>query len=69
MHTHILNTFNHTGERPQGCQAREHAWRQLLKLVVVKVERAATKNSEIIVSASNRHSSGAVLSGFTGGVP
>jgi hypothetical protein len=69
MHTRVLNTFNHTGERPQGCQAREHAWRQLLKLVAVKPKLSATKkNSEKIVSARNHHSSGAVLSGFTGGV-
>jgi hypothetical protein len=69
MHTHVLNTCNHTGERPQGCQAREHVWRQLLKLVAAKVQRAVAKqNSEKIVSARNHHSSGAVLSGFTGGV-
>ena len=43
MHTHVLNTCNHTGERPQGCQAREHAWRQLLKLVAVKDQVPATK--------------------------
>jgi hypothetical protein len=42
MHTHVLNTYNHTGERPQGCQAREHVWRQLLKLVAAKVQRAVT---------------------------
>jgi hypothetical protein len=66
MHTHVLNTFNQTGERPQGCQAREHAWRQLLKLVVAKVQIAvAKKDSEKIVRASNRHRSGAVLLSFT----
>jgi hypothetical protein len=42
MHTHVLNTCNHTGERPQGCQAREHACRQLLKQVASKVQRAVT---------------------------
>ena len=48
MHTHVLNTYNHTSERPQGCQAREHACRQLLKLVVAKVQRAvATQKAEI----------------------
>ena len=65
MHTHDLNTYNHTGERPQGCQAREHACRQLLKLVAVKVQRAvANAKGEIdqiepeqIVSARDRHSS------------
>jgi hypothetical protein len=65
MHTHVLNTFNHTGERPQGCQVREHACRQLLKLVAAKVQRAvATQKAEIdqiepepIVSARDRHSS------------
>jgi hypothetical protein len=68
MHTRVLNTFNHTGERPQGCQAREHAWRQLLKLVAAKVQKAVEKKySEKIVSARNHHSLGAVLSGFTGG--
>jgi hypothetical protein len=40
MHTHVLNTYNHTGERPQGCQVRKHAWRELLKLVPAKVQRA-----------------------------
>ena len=69
MHTHDLNTYNHTGERPQGCQAREHAWRQLLKLVAAKVQKAvAKKYSEKIVSARNHHSSGAVLSALTGKV-
>ena len=34
--------MHHTGERPQGCQAREHACRQLLKLVAEKVKHAAT---------------------------
>jgi hypothetical protein len=43
MHTHVLNTYNHTGERPQGCQAREHACRQLLKLVALKAQRAETQ--------------------------
>ena len=65
MHTHVLNTFNHTGERPQGCQAREHAWRQLLKLVAAKVQIAvANQKAEInqiepeqIVSARDRDSS------------
>ena len=69
MHTNVLNTFNHTGERPQGCQVREHAWRQLLKPVVLKVQRAVgnTKGEidqiepEQIVSARVR-----CLSGFTG---
>jgi hypothetical protein len=45
MHTNVLNTFNHTGERPQGCQAREHAWRQLLKLVALKVQIAVAKHN------------------------
>ena len=65
MHTHVLNTCNHTGERPQGCQVREHACRQLLKLVAAKVQRAvATQKGEIdqiepeqIVSARDRDSS------------
>ena len=65
MLTHVLNTYNHTGERPQGCQAREHACRQLLKLVALKVQRAvATQKGEIdqiepeqIVSARDRDSS------------
>ena len=71
MHTHDLNTFNNTGERPQGFQAREHACRQLLKLVAAKVQRAATKQKvEIdqrarkIVSASDRDCSGHVLVRF-----
>jgi hypothetical protein len=52
MHTNVLKTYNHTGERPQGCQAREHACRQLLKLVVVKTQGAETKKpSQKIVSA------------------
>jgi hypothetical protein len=65
MHTHVLNTFNQTGERPQGCQAREHAWRQLLKLVPLKLQTAVAKHNveidpiepEQIVSARDRHSS------------
>jgi hypothetical protein len=69
MHTNVLNTYNHTGERPQGCQAREHACRQLLKLVAAKLQRAVAKQKveidqiepEQIVSARNCHSSGAVL--------
>ena len=71
MHTHVLNTYNHTGERPQGCQAREHAWRQLLKLVVAKVQIAVTKKVEIdqiepeqIVSARDHDSSGDVFVRF-----
>ena len=64
MHTNVINTYSRTGERPQGCQAREHAWRQLLKLVAAKVQRAvATQNVEIdqmdpeqIVSARDRDS-------------
>jgi hypothetical protein len=44
MHTHVLNAYNHTGKRPQGCQAREHACRQLLKLVVAKVQRAVEQH-------------------------
>jgi hypothetical protein len=69
MHTHVLNTYNHTGERPQGCQAREHAWRQLLKLVAAKLQRAVAKQKvEIdqmdpgkIVSARDHDSSGDVF--------
>jgi hypothetical protein len=65
MHTHVLNTYNHTGDRPQGCQVREHAWRQLLKLVVAKVQIPVAKQKveidqiepEQIVSARDRHSS------------
>jgi hypothetical protein len=72
MHTHILNTYNHTGERPQGCQAREHSWRQLLKLVTAKVQRAVAKQKvevdqiepDKIVSARNRDSSGGVFVRF-----
>jgi hypothetical protein len=72
MHTHDLNTCNHTGERPQGCQAREHVWRQLLKLVPGKVQRAVAKQKvEIdqielhnIVSARDRDSSGDVFVRF-----
>jgi hypothetical protein len=71
MHTHVLNTYNHTGERPQGCQVREHACRQLLNLVVLKVQIAVAKhNVEIdqveqkIVSARNFHSSGGVFVRF-----
>jgi hypothetical protein len=68
-HTHILISYNHTGERPQGCQAREHAWRQLLKLVAAKVQRAvATQKVEVdqiqtdkFVSARDRVSSGDVF--------
>ena len=45
MHTHVLHTCNHTGERPQGCQAREHAFRQLLKLVAPKVQVAAKEKT------------------------
>jgi hypothetical protein len=74
MHTHVLNTCNHTGERPQGCQARKHAWRQLLNLVVAKVQRAVAKQQvevdqieiEKIVSARDRDSSGDVLVRFCG---
>ena len=54
MHRNVLNTCNHTGERPQGCQAREHACRQLLKQVAAKVQRevkvqraVATQKAEI----------------------
>jgi hypothetical protein len=72
MHTHILNTFNHTAERPQGCQAREHTWRQLLKLVAAKVQIAVAKQNveidqiepEQIVSARDRDSSGDVFVRF-----
>ena len=45
MHTHVLNTYNHTGERPQGCQVRKHVWRQLMKLVAAKVQRAVAKQN------------------------
>ena len=49
MHTHVLSTFNHTDERPQGCQVREHACRQLLKLVALKVQIAvATQKTDIV---------------------
>jgi hypothetical protein len=65
MHTHVLNKYNHTGERPQGCQAREHAWRQLLKLVALKVQIAVGKQKVYVeqvetnkmVSARDRDSS------------
>ncbi len=66
--THVLKTYkyNHTRERPQGCQVREHAWRQLPKLVASKDQIATAKQKvEIdqmepkkIVSARNHHSSG-----------
>ncbi len=54
MHTHVLNTCNHTGERPQGCQAREHAGRQLLKLVAAKVQRAVAKQGSDIALAKHK---------------
>jgi hypothetical protein len=46
MHAHVLTTYNHTGERPQGCQDREHVWRQLLKLVAAKVQIAVAKRND-----------------------
>jgi hypothetical protein len=72
MHAHVLNTYNHTGERPQGCHARKHACRQLLKLVVAKVQIAVTKKKveidqiepEQIVSARDHDSSGDVFVRF-----
>jgi hypothetical protein len=72
MHTHVLNTCNHTGERPQGCQAQEHVWRQLLKLVATKVQVAVAKQKveidqiepDNIVSARDRDSSGDVFVRF-----
>ncbi len=65
MHTNVLNRCNHTGERPQGCQAREHAWRQLLKLVVLKVQRAVAKqNVEIDQIEPEQIVSARVLSVF-----
>jgi hypothetical protein len=70
MHKQVLNTYNHTGERPQGCQVRKHAWRQLLKLVVGKVQIAvATKhNVEIEQTEPEQIVSARVLclSGFGG---
>jgi hypothetical protein len=71
-YTHILISYNHTGERPQGCQAREHALRQLLKLVAAKVQRAVAKQKvEVdqmdpgkIVSARDHDSSGDVFVRF-----
>ncbi len=54
MHTHALNAYNHTGERPQGCQAREHACRQLLKLVVAKVQRAVATQKVRSTKKNNR---------------
>jgi hypothetical protein len=45
MYTNVLNRYNHTGERPQGCQVRKHDWRQLLKLVVLKVQIAVGKHN------------------------
>ena len=38
--THTFSIHATTQVRPQGCQAREHAWRQLLKLVAAKVQVA-----------------------------
>ena len=72
MHTNVLNTYNHTGKRPQGCQVRKHAWRQLLKLVAAKVQRAVAKQNveidqiepEQIVSARDHDSSGDVFVRF-----
>ena len=69
MHTHVLKTYNHTGERPQGCQVREHAWRQLPKLVAAKVQIPMAKQKvdidqmepEKIVSVRDRDSSGDVF--------
>jgi hypothetical protein len=43
MHTHDLNTFKHTGDRPHGCHAGEHVCWQLLKLVALKGKKAVTK--------------------------
>jgi hypothetical protein len=40
---HTLSLHKTTQVRPQGCQVRENGCRQLLKLVVAKVQRAATK--------------------------
>jgi hypothetical protein len=72
MHTQVLNTYNHTGERPQGCKAQEHVWRQLLKLVPGKVQVAVAKQKveidqiepDNIVSARDRDSSGDVFVRF-----
>jgi hypothetical protein len=64
-HAHI--PFHTTTQvRPQGCHVREHGCRQLLKLVVVKVQPAATessprKNSQIATARV------LCLLGFTGG--
>jgi hypothetical protein len=72
MHTHVFNTYNHTGERPQGCQAREYAWSQLLKLVAFKVQNAVENQKaeieqiepEQIVSARDHDSLGDVFVRF-----
>jgi hypothetical protein len=73
--THTFSIHSTTQVRPQGCQAREHAWRQLLKLVAAKVQKVqravAKQNVEIdqiepeqIVSARDRDGSGGVFVRF-----
>jgi hypothetical protein len=70
--THTFSLHTTTQVRPQGCQVRKHDWRQLLKLVAAKVQRAVTKQNikidqiepKQIVSASDHDSSGGVFVTF-----
>jgi hypothetical protein len=67
-HSHLIQP----NVRPQGGQVREHAWRQLLKLVAVKEQIAVAKQKveidqiepEKIVSARDRDGSGDVFVRF-----
>jgi hypothetical protein len=70
--THTFSKHATTQVRPQGCQVRKHAWRQLLNLVAAKVQIAVAKQKveidqiepEQIVSAPDRDSWGAVFVRF-----
>jgi hypothetical protein len=69
---HTFSLHPTTQVRPQGCQVREHACRQLLKLVVAKVQIPVAKQKveidqiepEQIVSQRDRDSSGDVFVRF-----